>query len=107
MEAEVPLDELGAIEGVVLPHVAFLDVLEAPGFAVDEQVARGELAAALTRAVASLPERLQLVLSLHYVEGLTYREIAKILEVSEPRVCQLHGESVALLRGAFARRGVE
>jgi RNA polymerase sigma factor for flagellar operon FliA len=42
------------------------------------------------------------VLSLHYVEGLTYREIARVLEVSEPRVCQLHGEAMRLLRGAVA-----
>jgi RNA polymerase sigma factor FliA len=106
IEAKVPLDELGDIEGVVQPHVPFLDVLESPGTAVDEQVSRAETAAALTRAVAALPERLQLVLSLHYVEGLTYREIAKILEVSEPRVCQLHAEAVALLRKILTERGV-
>ncbi|HTT69761.1 MAG TPA: sigma factor-like helix-turn-helix DNA-binding protein, partial [Anaeromyxobacteraceae bacterium] len=33
-----------------------------------------------------------------YVEGFTYREIAKVLEVSEPRVCQLHGDALAQLR---------
>lgn len=51
-----------------------------------------------TRAIARLPERLQILLSLHYVEGLTYREVAGIFEVSEPRICQLHKEAVKRLR---------
>jgi ATPases involved in chromosome partitioning len=38
------------------------------------------------------------VLSLHYIEDLTYREIAGILKVSEPRVCQLHTEAIGQLR---------
>ncbi|MFL5261980.1 MAG: sigma-70 family RNA polymerase sigma factor [Anaeromyxobacteraceae bacterium] len=104
-EVQLPLDELGAIEGVVQPHVGFLDVLESPAAAADEQVGRAQAVAALTRAVATLSDRLQLVLSLHYVEGLTYREIAKILEVSEPRVCQLHGEAVGALRKVMADGG--
>ncbi|MCA2979802.1 MAG: sigma-70 family RNA polymerase sigma factor, partial [Myxococcaceae bacterium] len=52
----------------------------------------------LTDAIGRLPERLALLLSLHYVEGLTYKEIARALEVSEARVCQLHGDAVKKLR---------
>jgi RNA polymerase sigma factor for flagellar operon FliA len=37
-------------------------------------------------------------MGLHYVEGLTYREIAKMLDVSEPRVCQLHADGLKRLR---------
>jgi RNA polymerase sigma factor FliA len=58
-----------------------------------------ENAGRLAEAIATLPERLRTVLGLHYVEGLTYREIAGILQVSEPRVCQLHSEAVGKLRG--------
>ena len=52
--------------------------------------------------VIVIPERLQTVLGLHYLEGLTYREIAKILDVSEPRVCQLHGDGLRKLKAALA-----
>ena len=48
-----------------------------------------------------LPERLQTVLGLHYVEGLTYREIAKMLDVSEPRICQLHADALKRLRATM------
>ena len=52
----------------------------------------------MQQGIEKLTARLQMVLSLHYVEGLTYKEIAQALEVSEARVCQLHGEAVKKLR---------
>jgi RNA polymerase sigma factor for flagellar operon FliA len=69
---------------------------------VEDQVLRSEQARLLADAVATLPERMQLLLSLHYVEELSYREIAQVLEVSQPRVSQLHSEAVQLLREAMA-----
>lgn len=41
-----------------------------------------------------LPERERLVLSLYYDRELSLREIGEILEVSESRVCQIHGQAV-------------
>jgi RNA polymerase sigma factor for flagellar operon FliA len=103
-EVGVDSEQLAALQGVTEPHTYLLDRLEAPEVPSDEQVERREAAWALARAVEALSERQQLVLSLHYVEGLTYREIAKILDVSEPRVCQIHGEALAKLRGALETR---
>ena len=60
------------------------------------------MAAALAREIRNLPDRLQTVLGLHYLEGLTYREIAKILDVSEPRICQLHADGLKRLKVALA-----
>ena len=95
-------EDLAAVAALSHAHAELTDVFEAPVVPSDEQMSRGEQTRALTAAVAGLPERLQLVLSLHYVEGLAYREIAKVLDVSEPRVCQLHGDAVAKLRTALA-----
>lgn len=53
---------------------------------------------ALAGAVASLPERERLVLSLYYDEELNLREIGEVLEVSESRVCQIHGQAVLRIR---------
>ena len=53
----------------------------------------------VTAAIGRLPEREQLLLSLYYSEELNLREIGKVLEVTESRVCQLHGRAVLRLRG--------
>jgi RNA polymerase sigma factor for flagellar operon FliA len=54
-------------------------------------------------AIASLPERERLVLSLYYEQELNLREIGAILEVSESRVCQIHGQAVLRVRARLDR----
>ncbi|HHY11831.1 MAG TPA: FliA/WhiG family RNA polymerase sigma factor [Firmicutes bacterium] len=56
----------------------------------------------LARAIARLPERERLVVTLYYYEGLTVKEIAKIMKVSPSRISQLHTKAVARLRGVFS-----
>ncbi|MCG9967962.1 FliA/WhiG family RNA polymerase sigma factor [Pelotomaculum terephthalicicum JT] len=52
----------------------------------------------LAEAIGQLNEKDQLVLSLYYQEKLTLKEISKVLEVSESRVCQLHTRAIDRLR---------
>jgi len=65
----------------------------------NKQVEKRERRQALSVAVGRLPEREHLVLSLYYYEGLTFKEIGKILQVSESRVFQLHQQAMMRLRG--------
>jgi RNA polymerase sigma factor for flagellar operon FliA len=65
-------------------------------------VEKRERRQALNVAVQRLPEREHLVLSLYYYEGLTFKEIGKILKVSESRVFQLHQQAMMRLRGYLA-----
>lgn len=58
---------------------------------------------ALADAIAGLPEKEQLVLSLYYDEELNLREIGEVLEVSESRVCQIHGQAVLRLRARLQK----
>jgi RNA polymerase sigma factor FliA len=60
--------------------------------------ARSELEQSVVAAIQELPERLQLVLGLHYQEECSLREIGEVLGVTESRVCQLHAEAVHLIR---------
>ncbi|MFF7708282.1 RNA polymerase sigma factor FliA [Pseudomonas sp. NPDC007930] len=53
---------------------------------------------ALAEAIANLPERERLVLSLYYDEELNLKEIGEVLGVSESRVSQLHSQCAARLR---------
>jgi len=52
----------------------------------------------LAAAIADLPERLQMVVMLHFVEELNLTEIAAVLDVSVPRVHQLKNSALAKLR---------
>jgi RNA polymerase sigma factor for flagellar operon FliA len=53
---------------------------------------------ALATAIDGLPEREKLVLSMYYDDELNLREIGQVLDVSESRVCQIHGQALVRLR---------
>ncbi|NMM61437.1 FliA/WhiG family RNA polymerase sigma factor [Clostridium sp. P21] len=57
----------------------------------------------LAKALDMLNEKDKTVLSLYYYEGLTLKEIGKVLSVSESRVCQLHSRAIVHLRGAMQK----
>lgn len=60
-----------------------------------------EMREALIAAIADLPERLQLVVQLYFVEELNLSEIAEVLAVSVPRVHQLKAQAIGKLRGSL------
>jgi RNA polymerase sigma factor for flagellar operon FliA len=65
-----------------------------------------ELLTSLASAIAALPERDLLVISLYYKEELSMREIALVLGISESRVSQLHHRALARLRSAMTADGL-
>lgn len=64
----------------------------------DKEYIDDRFQAELTTAIDELPERERLVMSLYYEEEMNLKEIGNILEVSESRVCQIHGKALVLLR---------
>ncbi|WP_322819636.1 FliA/WhiG family RNA polymerase sigma factor [Tepidiforma sp.] len=68
-----------------------------------ERLEKRQLLQALTAAIKTLPEREWLIISLYYRDEMTMKEIAQILEISESRVCQLHGRALGRLRARLAR----
>jgi RNA polymerase sigma factor for flagellar operon FliA len=56
----------------------------------------------LARAVTTLPEREQTVITLYYFEGLTLAEIGRVLGVSESRISQIHAKAMLALRAKLA-----
>jgi len=55
----------------------------------------------LVDSISSLPEKEKKVISLYYYEELTYKEIGKLLCVSESRVSQLHTKAIIRLKNRF------
>ena len=54
-----------------------------------------------TEAIANLPDRERLVMTLYYYEEMTMREIGLALGVVESRVSQVHASAVVHLRAAL------
>ena len=76
---------------------------ESPDEGPEDALEDDQFRDALAEAIETLPEREQLVLSLYYDEELNLREIGEVLEVSESRVCQIHGQAVLRIRSRLRR----
>ena len=56
------------------------------------------VAESLARAVQLLPERERHIVSLHYFKGVKFKELGRMLGVSEPRISQLHSRAMGRLK---------
>ncbi|MGZ4123381.1 MAG: sigma-70 family RNA polymerase sigma factor [Tumebacillaceae bacterium] len=68
---------------------------------------RANVQSVLTGVLQRLPEKERLVITLHYYEEFSFKEVAEILELSASRVSQLHTKAIYRLRGALSRRKQE
>lgn len=75
------------------------DVIRDEATGPSSEVELRERRRTLGRGIDRLPERERLVIGLYYYDGLTFKEIGKILGISESRVYQLHTQAVIRLRG--------
>ena len=97
------LDELWTISSASGDQVSLLETIEDPqGPEPQSALAQTELREALGEAIARLPEREKLVITLYYYEELTLREIGEVLGVTESRVSQLHTKAVLRLKSRLA-----
>ncbi len=64
----------------------------------EDSMLRQELLETLTKAIESLRENEQTVISLYYQKNLSMKEIAQVMEVSEPRISQLHSRAIQKLK---------
>jgi RNA polymerase sigma factor for flagellar operon FliA len=102
-ELGVPLEEyhqlLGDIANGGLARLEITSV-DAPvhDSTPESLTARRELVDHISGALESLPERLRIILALHYQEECSFREIGEVLGVTESRICQLHAEAIHRVR---------
>ena len=97
------LDELWTVSGSDGDQVALIDTIE-DHEAPDPQasLSHTEMKEAIADAIARLPEREKLVVTLYYYEELTLREIGEVLGVTESRVSQLHTKAILRLKARLA-----
>ena len=93
-ELGVSLDEYQS----TLSELAYARVSLQGDFEPDKEVAEQLKKDAMSEAITQLPEKEQLVMSLYYADELNLKEIGLILNVSESRVSQIHGQAIARLQ---------
>ncbi|MPW24813.1 FliA/WhiG family RNA polymerase sigma factor [Alkalibaculum sp. M08DMB] len=67
-------------------------------FSPEEQYVKNEEKEVLSMAISKLKDRERIILNLYYVEELPLKDIAYILDISIPRVSQIHGKVLIKLR---------
>ena len=68
----------------------------------EELAEEREIRELLRKAIEELPERERLLVTLYYYEGLTYKEIGSVMNVSESRVSQLHTRAIMRMRNKLS-----
>jgi RNA polymerase sigma factor FliA len=87
LSLDAPVDDEGHAREVADQAGSPLDTLQ-----------NEEFREALAEAIGALPEREKLVMSLYYDNQLNLREIGQVLDITESRVCQIHGQALLRLR---------
>jgi RNA polymerase sigma factor for flagellar operon FliA len=96
-------DILGGADGD--DHIHFVELIVDENASPAGEVEGKEIRRILAAGVDRLPERERLVVALYYFEGLTFKEIGKVLGVSESRVYQLHTQAMNRLRNFMKQEG--
>ena len=97
------LDELWTVSSTGGDQIALIDTIEdTEGPDPQLELSQTETREALGEAIARLPEREKLVVTLYYYEELTLREIGEVLGVTESRVSQLHTKAILRLKAHLA-----
>ena len=86
-------------------HIHFIELIVDENANTGGEIEGREIRRILASGVDRLPERERLVVALYYFEGLTFKEIGKVLGVSESRVYQLHTQAMTRLRSFIKQEG--
>jgi RNA polymerase sigma factor for flagellar operon FliA len=69
----------------------------------DEELDQAQFREELIAALDQLPERERLVLSLYYEREMNLKEIGEVLDVTESRICQIHGQAIMRMRSIVSK----
>lgn len=96
-------DLLGTSDGD--DRMSYIELIEDENANPGGEIEGKEIRRILASGVDKLPDRERLVVALYYFEGLTFKEIGRVLGVSESRVYQLHTQAMNRLRNFMRAEG--
>lgn len=100
--ADIALSNVLSLEALMNLYESDGQQLEVPSTDPENQpescLQEKELQQMLAKGISGLRKNEQIVLSLHYEENLQFKEIAQIMNVSAPRISQIHAKAIEKLR---------
>ena len=96
--ADSSLCNVLSLDSVLEDRDQGMDVADSGSDHPEDSLLRQELLEKLTDGIESLRENEQLVISLYYKKNLSMKEIAQVMEVSEPRISQIHSRAIQKLK---------
>ena len=91
---QISVSNVVSLDLIDSEHSLFGDDEENPQTIVQED----DLKASIKKTLGDLPPREQLVLSLYYIDELTFKEIGEVMELTEARICQLHSQAITRMK---------
>ncbi len=97
--------EIAALYGILsFDELIGYEATDKPSNLPDVQAEKEEIKDILGNAINKLPPREKQVVTLYYYEGLNFKEIAQVLELTQGRISQLHTKSILRLRGHLSKK---
>lgn len=100
--AKTNLFHMLSLDMVIEEHSENPKTLQLPSVGEEEQPEQNylkqEFRSVLEQSIIKLKENEQKVIALYYVEELNMKEIAKVMQVSEPRISQIHSQALKKLK---------
>lgn len=87
----------------LIPFDDFLFVENKSKAKPEIQIEQMEVKKILAKAINSLSKQEKLVITLYYYEGLNFKEISEVLNLSQGRISQLHTKAILRLRGKLSK----
>lgn len=63
-----------------------------------KEIEEDQMRAVLREAIQGLPEKERLVVAMYHFEELNFKEIGRVMGITESRVCQIHSKAMMKLR---------
>lgn len=79
------------------------DEIETPEMTYENK----ELKNIIAQTIESLNNNEKLVISLYYYDELTYKEIGKVLDLSESRISQIHSKAIISMKSKLSKQGID
>ncbi|MDK2836466.1 MAG: polymerase sigma factor FliA [Thermosediminibacterales bacterium] len=104
MLKQTSVENIISFEDMIYENNSILDIKQNQNDLPENFLENSEIKKILADAINKLPSKEKMVITLFYYEGLTFKEISIVMNLSISRVSQLHSKALLRMRGALSRK---